>query len=275
MFSLPGETSATVQQGVEVYVELRALAGEPIMAILACPMGLTPTQAVTHVDTTVNLSHDQIAIYYPWITVTDPETGLPVTIPPDGHVQGAYARVETKANIAKAPAGVRNGRLLGTRGVERKLDRTDRDTVYPSRINPIAIRPGGVTIYGSRTLGAAGELRQINKRRVQNFAILSIGSETEFIVFENNDANGRAQWRRSVGAFLLRMWKNGLLDGQSASEAYYLQADENNNTEAIRREHKFIGLIGLKHKNTIEFALYTFEEDLRGLQEELAAEGLT
>ena len=44
------------------------------------------------------------AYYYPWLKISDPRTGVPLLIPPGGHVAGIYARSDTNVGVYKDPA---------------------------------------------------------------------------------------------------------------------------------------------------------------------------
>jgi len=223
--------------------------------------------------TTYNLQADSECVYHPWIKVVDSATGLPTYHPPTGFIQGRFAFTDRRKNIAKAPAGITDGKLIGAIGVESEVNETVYDTLYPVKINCIQALPEGICIMGSRTLGASDELGQISKRRVMNYAIDSIEQGTRFVLFENNDSETRRKWHKSVSGFLLNMWRDGLLEGASAAEAYYVICDESNNPATVRKAGKFRGTIGLHFKDTIEFVEYTFEQDNRAINQEIASQG--
>jgi hypothetical protein len=257
--------------GLQSYIALK----KTISGIVEPPLGSTPTAVNTWLLTTTNIAGDNLIVYYPWVKINDPITGVVTSFPPGGFAQGRWAAVDTTRNVAKAPAGTVDGKLQGVIGVERKLTLPgDYDIIYPNGVNAILSLPEGILLFGSRTLGSASQLRQIAKRRTMNFSIRSIERGTRFVLFENNDTPTRARWRRSVQGFLLTMWKAGMLDGVKASEAFYVICDENNNPSTIIRAGKFKGKVGLHFKGTVEFAEYEFEEDLRALAAELAAAGL-
>src|SRR5262249_54167180 len=44
------------------------------------------------------------AFYFPWLQVTNPVTGVPVLVPPGGHIAGIYARSDTNRGVHKDPA---------------------------------------------------------------------------------------------------------------------------------------------------------------------------
>lgn len=272
MLSIPGEADAVINQGIEAFVETTSTR---TLGVLEFPTATTPTAALALLTTTWNLQSDNLAIYYPWVRVTDPTSGVVIPFPPSGHVQGRYAATDAKRTIAKAPAGTVDGKLLNVRGVEYAVSEGEYDLLYPKKINAILPLPEGTTIFGSRTLGASDQLGQIGPRRVMNYAIDSIEKGTRFITFEFNDTATRAKWKRSVEAFCLQMWRAGMLEGASAAEAFYVVCDETNNPAALAAAGKFAGTVGLHFKQTIEFADYVFEKDTRAIKADLASQGLS
>ena len=44
------------------------------------------------------------AVYYPWLVVSDPQTGARKEVPPGGHVLGVFARTDSERGVFKAPA---------------------------------------------------------------------------------------------------------------------------------------------------------------------------
>src|SRR5207253_678895 len=49
-------------------------------------------------------SSTRAAIYYPWVTITDPFMGMPLQLPPSGFVAGIWARNDITRAVFKAPA---------------------------------------------------------------------------------------------------------------------------------------------------------------------------
>lgn len=271
LLSIPGRVSSAVQQALLTYVENRT----DLFAIMSVNVGQTPQQAVTYVTNTANLFSEYGAIYYPWIKVSDPDTGLLSTVPSDGYTMGMYARTDDNRGVQKAPAGTPDGRLLNALGTERFLTQADKDLLYPNNINFIISLPGkGTVVFGSRTL-SSGPFRQINVRRVFNFVKRSLREGTQFIIFEPNDANTRALVRKTVGAFLLRQWRRGLLKGSKASDAFFIICDETNNPPSVEIAGQLICRIGLAVSVPAEFITFELVQDTRALDAELNAAGVT
>ena len=271
LLAIPGRCTATVHAGITTYVEYRGF----IFGVLATNSGLTPEQAKTYVDTTANLYSEFAAIYYPWIKATDPVTGVLGTFSPEGDIMGVYARVDATRGVQKAPAGTPDSKLVNVLGVERTLTKTDRDLLYPANINTInAFKGKGTVLWGSRTL-ALGQFRQIPVRRVFLFARMSIKAGTMWVTFEENNATTRARVRKSVGAWLLRQWRRGVLKGKTASEAFYILCDETNNPPSVENAGNLKCRVGLAVSRPAEFLDFELVQDTRALDKELAEAGIS
>ena len=202
------------------------------MIILTTPIGTTPADAKKFVRNTAQYNTSYAALYYPWVKIYDPiaNDGRNLTVPPDGFVAGVYARTDTNRNVGKTPAGQSDGKLNGVTGVERILNKGERDLVYPHRINPIASSPQtGIAVWGGRTLSRDAEWLNVNARRLFMFCQQSISDASFWIPFENN---GPALWTRvkkQGEGFLLRLFRDGYLRGASPSEAFAIVCDDTNN----------------------------------------------
>ena len=64
--------------------------------------------------------------YYPWIVISDPQTGARKLVPPGGHVLGIYARTDTERGVFKAPA---NEIVRGALDLEYRHQRRRRRTM--------------------------------------------------------------------------------------------------------------------------------------------------
>jgi len=203
--------------------------------ILATPPGLTPQQAQSYRVNTLGLNTGYAALYYPYITITDPVTDLPVNIPPGGHVAGVYARVDNTKSVGKAPAGVEDGKLSYSIGLERTLEFAEIDVLYPKQVNAIIdTAQTGRCLWGARTLeNPPSDFRFIHVRRLFNFLKMSIFNSTHGFVFEDVGASLRQRIRLSVQSFLLTLYGQGLFKGDSPSEAFDVICDETNNPTEV------------------------------------------
>ncbi len=273
MIAAPGWTSATYATGLNTYVAAKQV----IIGFVEVPQATTPAGANTWLLTTTNIQDDNLVPLYPWIKVDDPFGGPIIVCPPSGHVAGAFARVETRKNIAKSPAGTSgDGRLYGARDVERVVEQADYDLIYPNGINAIQSIPGsGVCLMGDRTLGTGAQRQYVNARRVFNYYIRLFYRDFRWVLFENND-DGELQksFTRSANAVFIQGWKSKLLVGDRATDSFYVLCGDDLNTASTKKAKRFKALLGLKTPNSTNFAEFEFGEDQRALIAELAAAGL-
>ena len=69
------------------------------------------------------------AFYYPWIVISDPQTGARKLVPPGGHVLGVYARTDTERGVFKAPA---NEIVRGALDLEFDINDETQDDAEPA-----------------------------------------------------------------------------------------------------------------------------------------------
>jgi hypothetical protein len=259
--AIPGVTgtSGAVAKALVQYCEGR----EDCHAIISPALSTSVSSAVTYKQDNIGSSRFG-AMYYPWIQVTDPLTGLPGYAPPDGYVMGMYARNDRNLGVQKAPAGETAGRLVGAIGVERVLTTSDRRLLYPVNINPIEEITGlGVSVMGSRTLEKS-EFEQIGVSRAFTYVATSLAEGTRWTIFEPNNDSTRARARRSVSSFLENEWKKGLLDGATIDEAFYVTCDKSNNPTTIVRAQQMQIDVGINVPDTVENLVINIQHDQRG-----------
>ncbi|MFN8524433.1 MAG: phage tail sheath subtilisin-like domain-containing protein [Chloroflexota bacterium] len=161
------------------------------------------------------------AVYYPWIKVLDPTSGLPRLVPPTGHVLGIYVRSDVERGVHKAPA---NEVVRGAVDLELSVGAAQQDLLNPRGVNVIRAFPGrGILVWGARTMSTDSEWRYVNVRRLFNFLEESIDEGTQFAVFEPNDVSLWERLRGSVSAFLTTQWRAGMLQGTRPEEAFFVK----------------------------------------------------
>jgi len=203
--------------------------------ILATPPGLTPQQAQSYRINTLGLNSSYGALYYPYITIADPVTDLPTNIPAGGHIAGIYARVDNTKSVGKAPAGVEDGKINFSIGLERTLEFAELDILFPKQVNSlIDTAQTGRCVWGARTLeNPPSDFRFIHTRRMFNFLKSSIFNSTHGYVFENVGASLRKRIKLAVESFLLTLYGQGLFKGDSPQDAFTVICDESNNPQEV------------------------------------------
>jgi phage tail sheath protein FI len=201
-----------------------------------------------------NLDSSYGATYWPWIQLRSRETGKLVFCPASTIVPAVYEYNDKVSAEWFAPAGLTRGGLSTVIQPEKRLTVTQRDTLYNSSVNPIAIFPGqGTVIYGQKTLQKkASALDRVNVRRLLIALKRYIGNVAETLVFEQNTQATRNTFLNQVNPYLQYVQqKQGLY-------AFRVVMDDTNNTPAVVDRNQLVGAIYLQPTKTAEFILIDF-----------------
>ena len=195
------------------------------------------------------------AMYWPWVKIPDTMVaGKQRWVPPSVSVASVYSFTDKVAHPWFAPAGLNRGTLDTVIQAERKLTKSDRDTLYDSSINPLATFPGqGVTIFGQKTLQKkASALDRVNVRRLLIKLKKFIASSSRFLVFEQNTAATRRRFLGIVNPYLNQV------QAQSGVSAFRVVMDETNNTADTIDRNQLVGQIFVQPTRTAEFIVLDF-----------------
>ncbi|MGD8279162.1 MAG: phage tail sheath C-terminal domain-containing protein, partial [Gemmatimonadota bacterium] len=220
-------------------------------AILSCPESAPPP--ANHFPPSAAISK-YAAYYYPWLSVLDVRTGEERNVPPAGHMAGIYNRSDIRVGVHKAPA---NEVVRGIQRLQLQVPKGQQDLLNPRGVNVLREFVGrGNLVWGARTTSDDPDWKYINVRRLFIFVEESIEESTQWVVFENNDEPLWARVRRSVAAFLDRLWLDGMLQGATAEEAYFVKCDRTTMTQADIDNGKLICVIGIAPVKPAEFVIF-------------------
>jgi hypothetical protein len=191
---------------------------------------------------TARQSSSHAAVYYPHVFIADPVGRSPQSVRkvgPAGAIAGLYIFTDKQTGPFKAPAGIR-ANLRGAVALERPFTSTELDNLNLGKqsngtigapVNAIRNLPGaGIISMGARTLLQDGTAnRYVNMRRSLIFLNKSLRDLTQFALFENNDENLWARLRTVITVFLNEYRNQGGLRGATASDAFFVKVDEENN----------------------------------------------
>jgi uncharacterized protein len=201
------------------------------------------------------------ALYYPWIQVANPApgaNGATLNLPPSGHVAGIWARNDTERGVHKAPA---NEVVRGVISLALDVTKSEQDSLNPEGVNCIRAFPGrGIRVWGARTLSSDPSWRYINVRRLFNFVEESIQLGTQWVVFEPNDLDLWQRVKRTITAFLTRVWRDGALFGATPQDAFYVKCDAENNPPETRDAGQLIIEIGIAPVKPAEFVIFRISQ---------------
>ena len=207
--------------------------------------------AVSVVD---GIDTNYAAVYYPWVKVLDTAANKPVFVPPSVIVPGAIAASDRIGAEWFAPAGLNRGVLGNVIEAKIRLNQSERDVLYNSKINPIATFPAtGVCIWGQKTLQTrATALDRINVRRLLITLKKFIASSSRYLLFEQNTIQTRNRFLNIVNPYLESVQqRQGLF-------AFRVQMDESNNTPDVIDRNQLLGAIYLQPAKTAEFIILDF-----------------
>jgi phage tail sheath protein FI len=206
--------------------------------VLGTDPDLTVANAISFAGSLTDTSN--AAVYYPNVYVSDPlgrGTGALRKIEPAGAVVGLYLATDASRGVFKAPAGIASP-IQGIVAVEKTFTSTELDSMNASTspVNPIRQIPGaGLSVMGARTLKQDGTANKyVNMRRSLIYIRKNLKNLTEFAIFENNDERLWARINTALGSFLNEYRNQGGLRGATASQAYFVKCDaENNSAQTI------------------------------------------
>jgi phage tail sheath protein FI len=244
------ETVQAVQLAMIAHCELM---GDRV-AILDAPPAMSAQQIREWRVDKAGYDSKFAALYWPWIKVFDPSKGKAALMPPSGHMAGIWARSDDTRGVHKAPA---NEVVRGAISLELQITKGEHDQLNPNGINCLRSFPGrGIRVWGARTLSSDPEWRYLNVRRLFNFVEESILEGTQWVVFEPNDARLWDSVKRTVTAFLRRVWRDGALFGATAAEAFFVKCDAENNTPDTIDVGQLIIDIGISPVKPAEFVIF-------------------
>ena len=225
--------------------------GDSIYIMDLVPYASTITAATTQAQAR-NSSYG--AAYWPWLQTIDPDLGDQVWVPASAMIPGVYAFNDNASEPWFAPAGINRGGLTTVIRPERKLSQANRDSLYTSKVNPIASFPGvGTVVYGQKTLQRqASALDRVNVRRLLIQLKSYIGQVAQTLVFEQNTAATRNNFLAIVNPYLETVvQRQGLY-------AFKVVMDDSNNTPDVVDRNQMIGAIYLQPTKTAEFIILDF-----------------
>ncbi|HEY8147688.1 MAG TPA: phage tail sheath C-terminal domain-containing protein [Vicinamibacteria bacterium] len=206
------------------------------------------------------------AFYHPWVLVDDPlrVRGIVRAIPPSGHVAGMYARTARLRGVQKPPA---NEVLEGACDVRESLDDRAHGDLNESAVNAIrAIAARGVLVLGARTLDPDMRWRYVNVRRLFTAIEEALDEQMQWLTFEPSNPRLWREIDRVVSGFLERLYRQGMLDGETSEQAYSVRCDESTNPPSETDEGHVICVIGLQPPYPAEFVVVRIGVTRSGIQ---------
>lgn len=251
----PGQTDAAIASAVVSHCENNHFR----FAVIDCkpnlgnPGSIDPRSDTTDADG-LGTDSSYAAYYYPWIKVSDPQTGVKKKIPPGGAMLGIYSRTDNERGVFKAPA---NEIVRGALELEYNIDEGTQGVLNPRGVNVIRQFPGrGIRAWGARTLSSDALWKYVSVRRLFIFIERSIYEGTQWVVFEPNDERLWARVRDTIRLFLRTQYRAGALMGATEAEAFRITCDRSTMTQDDILNGRLICEVGISPVRPAEFVVF-------------------
>ena len=249
---IPGINQDTHPETISTVIENTTARGDSFFVTDLEVWGATVDNAVEEAG---DIDSSFAATYWPWVQIYSTELGRNIWCPASTAIPGVYAQSDSISAPWFAPAGETRGKLgrLVT-GVEKKLSKGNRDTLYGNKINPIASFPDtGLIVFGQKTLqNAKSALDRVNVRRMLLDVKDTIGGFADNILFEQNTEATRDRFVRQATPYL-----ESLVQRQGLY-AFQVKMDGQLNTPDVIDENKLVGQVFLQPTKTAEFIVIDF-----------------
>ena len=175
-------------------------------------------------------------------------------VPLNGDIAGLAARTDLVADAWYSPAGLNRGIVRGAVKLAYNPTKSQRDQLYPARVNPVSTFPGqGTVLFGDKTgLSSPSAFDRINVRRLFITLEKAISTASKFQLFEFNDEFTRANFRNIVEPFLREV------QGRRGITDFLVVCDETNNTGDVIDRNEFKAEIFVKPTRSINFITLSF-----------------
>ncbi|CAB4125377.1 tail sheath protein [uncultured Caudovirales phage] len=175
-------------------------------------------------------------------------------VPLNGDVAGICARTDLAADTWYSPGGMNRGQVKHAIKLSFNPNKTDRDTLYQSGVNPVVSFPGmGTVLFGDKTLqDRPSAFDRINVRRLFIVLEKAIATAGKYQLFEFNDGFTRAQFKNLVEPFLRDV------QGRRGVTDFRVVCNESNNTAQVISSNNFVADIYIKPNYSINYITLNF-----------------
>jgi hypothetical protein len=253
---LSGGASTTVQQSI---VDL-ALTRKDCVAFISPPKSAVvnnsgnETSSISAWYTSLNRSTSYAVADSGWKYMFDKYNNTYRWIALNGDIAGLCVRTDETRDPWFSPAGYSRGGIKNVVKLAWNPNKTQRDVLYQSAVNPVISIPGqGTLLFGDKTLTLQpSAFNRINVRRLFIVLEKAIANASKYSLFELNDEFTRAQFVGLIEPFLRDIkGRRGIYD-------YRVVCDTTNNTAQVIDNNQFVGDIYIKPARSINFIQLNF-----------------
>jgi hypothetical protein len=253
---LSGGASTTVQQSI---IDL-ALTRKDCVAFISPPKSAVvnnagnETSSISSWYTSLSRATSYAVADSGWKYMFDKYTNTYRWIPLNGDIAGLCVRTDDTRDPWFSPAGYSRGGIKNVVKLAWNPNKTQRDTLYQTAVNPVISIPGqGTLLFGDKTLTLQpSAFNRINVRRLFIVLEKAVSNASKYSLFELNDEFTRAQFVGLIEPFLRDIkGRRGIYD-------YRVVCDETNNTPQVIDNNQFVGDIYIKPARSINFIQLNF-----------------
>ena len=228
MMAVPGVTIPEVQVALVAHCENLGSR----FAVLDMPEKLSKPKDLIEFRSLIDSTY--AAMYHPWVQVFDRSANKSSYIPPSGSVLGVYSRTDINRGVHKAPAN----ETVACTGLSINYTKAEQDILNPEGVNLI----------------------RTHVRRLFIFVEESIKASTNWVVFEPNDSMLWSRVSLTVASFLDSLWRAGMLAGDSAAEAFFVEIGTNTMSRDDIENGRLICNIGIAPTKPAEFVIFRISQ---------------
>ena len=172
----------------------------------------------------------------------------------NGDIAGLLVNASLVSEPWYSPAGLARGQIRNVVRLTYNPSKTQRDSLYTARVNPVVTFPGeGTILFGDKTaLGYSSAFDRINVRKLFLVLEKEIAKISRTTLFEFNDDITRSLFKNNVNPFLRDVQaKRGMFD-------FLVVCDQTNNTPEVIDRNEFVADIYIKPAKSINFISLNF-----------------
>lgn len=188
-------------------------------------------------------------------------------LPPSGGMAGVMTTIDNQQGVWQAPA---NTTIVGAASLPIRLSESQQanlnmDAYSGKSINAIRFFNGlGILVWGARTLdGNSQDWKYLSGRRTMIFLEQSCKLAVKPYTFQPNVKNTWEAVKGMISSFLTSVWKEGGLQGASASDAFSVECGLGSTMTSDDILNGFMNVsVKVAVVRPAEFIVFTFQQEM-------------
>jgi hypothetical protein len=229
------------------------------VALLDVPSGLPAGEIArwrAHFDSSY------LAAYHPWLGVPAESAGWPtVFVPPSAFAAGITAQREMSLGIPWGPANELASSAVTAADV---VTAGIHDQLHLIDVNVFRGERDGFRLSAAHTLSSDPSYRQLSVRRLITMIALTLERQSQWLVFEPNTADLRANLFHSLSQFLGELFRQGAFAGDTEEESFFVRCDDALNPPESQALGRLIAEVGVAPASPLEYLVLRISQDPDG-----------